>query len=378
MSSGLRIADRACRTQTCHGTGVGVRSPFAIRYSLFAILSAGLLMGCTPANPYRDSPIAMARLKQRALDCLKRGIGYDYLPSVRIQSIESLQEEAPDAGLPWIRTRLGDEHPAVRFAAGMALGSLGDAASAEAVASLLHDPDDSVKVAAIFALHRFGDVRHTGRLAEFLQNHPEPTVQRNAALALGRLGEPGAIPLLARVVNSKDEGLHAQALESLALLGNEQALQQLAFAANSGNGPQEVLALHALALTRKERFVDTFRYKLQHGDYPETRLAAARGLGELGSTEGLKVALEGIRFNRPRRGFEQDPAENQIMRTRQMAAMALGAIGDPAGLPPLAERLEDNSDPRVQVAAAKAVLRIVNRQEEQMLPFGRQARAGGR
>ncbi|MHC4234144.1 MAG: HEAT repeat domain-containing protein [Planctomycetota bacterium] len=373
MNIELQIADRAWQT-TGRGSRMSVRT-FSL-HALFAVLAASLLIGCAPANPFRDNPDAMAQLKQRALECLKRGIRYDYLPSVRIGSIESLQEEAPEVGLPWIRTRLHDEHPAVRFAACMALGALGDEASGEAISPLLDDPDDNVKLAAIFALHRLGDVRHTGRLAEFLRTHPDQTVRRNAALALGRLGEPGAAPLLAKAVNSKDEGLHAQALESLALLGNEAALQQLTFVANSGVGPQEVFALNALALTRSERFQDTFAYKLEHGDYLETRLAAARGLGEIGSSEGLEVALEGIRFNRPQRGYEQDPEENQIMRMRQMAAMALGAIGDPAGLPSLAERLEDNHDPRVQVAAAKAILRIANQQEQQSLPFPRRATAG--
>ena len=344
------------------------------RRNLWLLATAGCLLGgCGPANPY-DNPIRMQQLKQRALECLKRGACYEFLPSVRIQSIESLQDEAPEVGLPWIRNGLNDEHPAVRFAACMALGTLRDRLSADSLGRLVDDPNDSVKAAAIFALHRLGDTRHTARLAALLKDHQDMAVRRNAALVLGRLGEPGAIRLLASVVESPDDGLHAQALESLAILGNEQAMQQLTFVANSGNGPQEVFALNALALTRDPRFDKTFRYKLEHGQYTETRLAAARGLGELGSGEGLEVALEGIDFDSPHRGLENDPQENQIMRMRQLAAVALGAIGDPAALPALVERLEDNSDPRVQVAAAKAILRIVTRQERQSMPFDHQDR----
>ena len=334
-----------------------------------------LLGGCGPTNPYAN-PVRMRQLKQRALECLKRGVGYEFLPSVRVQAIESLQDEAPEVGLPWIRNGLNDEHPAVRFAACMALGTLRDRLSRQSLGRLLDDPNDSVKAAATFALHRLGDTRHTAQLAALLKDHDDMAVRRNAALVLGRLGEPGAIPLLAGVVESPDEGLHAQALESLALLGNEEALQQLTFAAHSGDGPQEVVALNALALTRNQRFAKTFRYKLGQGQFIETRLASARGLGELGSDEGRTVAMEGIGFDAPRPGLENDPEENQIMRVRQMAAVALGAIGDPAALPALAERLEDNSDPRVQVAAAKAILRIVTRQERQSMPFSREASAG--
>ena len=324
--------------------------------------------GCAPANPYLQSPARMTRLKERALEALKRGARYEQ-PVVRVQAIESLQEEAPEAALAWIRTGLHDEHPAVRFAASMALGTLGDQASGERLTKLLEDPDDSVKAAAIFALHRLGNTSHTARLAWFLRDHPDAAVRRNAALILGRLGEPGAIPLLAGAVGCKDDALHAQALEALVLLGNKDAVQQMTFVASSGNGPQEVFALNALAMTGDQSLRSTFEYRLAEGMYLETRLAAARGLGELGSSAGLKVALEGIRFDQPKPGLENDPPENQLMRTRQLAAMALGAIGDPAGLVVLAERLEDNSDPRVQIAAARAILRIVNRVERQSLPF---------
>jgi HEAT repeat protein len=331
--------------------------------------------GCATPNPFADDPIQMSRLKDRALEALKRGVGHDE-PVVRAQAIESLQEEAPQKGMPWIRGGLRDEHPAVQFAAAMALGTLRDEASRESLARLLERPDDSVKAAAIFALHRMGDASYTGRLAEFLRDHSDLAVRCNAALVLGRLGETGAVPLLASVVGCEDDALHAQALEALVLLGCKEAIQQMTFVANSGNGPEEVFALNALAMTKDPSLKKTFEYKLAEGAYLETRLAAARGLGELGSTRGLKVALQGIRFNKPDRRLENDPPANQLMRVRQLAAVALGAIGDTAGLVPLAERLEDNSDARVQIACAKAILRIVNRAERQSLPFA--SRAGAR
>lgn len=352
---------------------VGILRPAFVAGVVTALVAGG----CAPANPYLGDPARMTQLKQRAIEALRRGVRYDDLPSVRAQAIESFQEVAPEAGLPWIRTGLLDEHPAVRFAACMALGTLEDRASRESIAKLLEDPDDSVQAAAIFALHRVGDASHTARLASLLKEDGDLAVRRNAALVLGRLGEPGAVSLLAGVVNCADDALHFQALEALALLGNKQAVQQLTFVANSGNGPQEVFALNALAMRRDPELRKTFEYKLAEGAYLETRLAAARGLGELGSADGLKVATEGIRFNQPRRGLENDPPENQLMRIRQMAANALEAIGDPAGLVPLAERLEDNSDPRVQVAAAKAILRIINRVERDSLPFAARADAPG-
>jgi HEAT repeat protein len=340
---------------------------------ILVLLSGWFASGCAQINPYTQDPARMADLKQRALEALKRGARHNE-PIVRAQAIESLQEEAPRAGLPWIRAGVHDEHPAVRFAAAMALGSWGDEVSHESLTKLLEDPNHSVRAGAIFALHRLGDTRHTGLLASFLRDHPDMSVRCNAALVLGRLGEPGAIPLLAGVVGCKDDALHAQALEALVLLGNKEAVQHMTFVANSGNGPEEVFALNALALIGDDSLKKTFEYKLEEGLYQETRLAAARALGELGSGAGLEVALEGIRFDDPDRGLENDPPENQLMRVRQMAAVALGAIGDPAALVPLAQRLEDNTDARVQIACAKAILRIAHRAERKSLPFTGRAR----
>jgi len=279
-----------------------------------------LAAGCAPQAAVRE-PVARQQLRARAVECLKRGVGYEYLPSVRTQAIESLQAEAPSQGLPYIRSALTDSHPAARFAACMALGTLRDAGSRPILTRMLNDPDDSVKAAAIYALHQLGETRHTARLAGYLRDHDDPYVRRNAALILGRLGEEGAVRLLAGVVNSKDDALHVQALESLALLGNEQARKQLAFTANSGRGWEEVFALTALAATEDPQYADLFRYKLENGDFQETRLAAARGLGELQVRKGLDLALaealKGIRFNAPKRdaAHQDDQAEGDLIRT---------------------------------------------------------------
>ena len=55
--------------------------------------------GCALPNPYLAEPARMARLEQRAIEALRRGVRYDDLPSVRAQAIESFQEVAPEAGL---------------------------------------------------------------------------------------------------------------------------------------------------------------------------------------------------------------------------------------------------------------------------------------
>jgi HEAT repeat protein len=101
----------------------------------------------------------------------------------------------------------------------------------------------------------------------------------------------------------------------------------------------------------------------------ETRLAAARGLGELGSDEGFDLALRALVVNRPLRADPNDPEADQILRVKQMAAAALGAIGRVDALRALARLMDTDPDPRVQVSAAKAILEILAADRACALPF---------
>ncbi len=314
-------------------------------------------------------------LHDRALLALKRGTDYQALPSVRVQAVEALQKTAPRAGLPWIRAALDDDHPAVRFSACVALGVLRDAVAQPSIEKLVSDSDPSVQAAAVFALHRLGSLRYSQRLAEFLLEHDDPGVRRNAAMLLGRLGEKGAIPLLARVMMSDDEALRIQALESMALLGSLEARRDLKFNAYSGDGAQQTFALLALAETRDQTLEELYRDRLEKAPYLETKLAAAKALAYLGSVAGYAVAREALTFNKPRKQDKNDPPRMQIMRVRQLAAHALGAIGNLEALPGLRDRMNEDEDPRVQLAAAMAIVQLTGGDEPSRMPRERGAQA---
>lgn len=318
---------------------------------------------------------ACQAVRERALLALKRGTDYQTLPSVRAQAVEALQRVAPNEGLPWIRTALHDAHPGVRFAACVALGTLRDTVSQPTLEKCVSDPDPNVRAAAIFALHRLGAPRHSERLAEFLLDHDDPVVRRNAAMLLGRLSEPGAIPLLARAMMSDDEALRLQALESMDLLGGQEARRQLKFTAYSGEGAQQTFAVLALAEARDHSLTGLFQARLEHALHLETKLAAAKALGHLGSDAGYKVARKALDFDRPARRDESDPPEIKTMRVRQLASHALGAIGKIEALPGLRERMNHDEDPRVQLAAAMAIVQLTGGIEPGEMPF-RQSVAG--
>lgn len=344
---------------------VAVRFLLCTLTAVFATLAAP---GCLRPEA-RYARVDRGELERKARDCLKAAIGYQHNPVVRVEAVEALEITAIDETLPWIRSALTDAHPAVRSAACLALGHLRDKTAEGLIRRRLEDQDANVKVAALFALHQLGHTERTGKLATYLLQHEDVAVRRNAALALGLLGEKGAIKVLARAMRDADAGVRHHALEAMARLGNREARQELAFMANAGVGSEEVFAIGALMETGDPVYLDTFRYKLATATHLETRLAAARGLGVLEEADGLELALRSLRARRTLMDDPKDPPDAQQLRASQMAAAALGAIGRVEALPVLTHLMENSDDPRVVVSAAKAILRILARTRAKSLPF---------
>lgn len=323
--------------------------------ALAMIIAVAGLGGCSQAQPLSEDSL---RLRDRALDALKRGVKYEFLPSVRVQAVEAMQDVGGERMLPWIREALRDDHPAVRFAACMALGNRRDKVALAQIEPLLNSAVASDRMAAIFALHRAGRTGHTAALAGYLLEDSDPLNRRHAALILGRMGESGAIKLLARAMRDSDEGVRANALESMALLGAKEARSTLFANAYGGIGAEETLALNALGMLEDSQYRELFKTKLRNGTYLEVRLAAARALGRLGGKDGFDVSLRALSFNADK-DLQNDPKENQEVRVRTMAALALGAIRDPRALPDLERMMNESEDPRLQLAAAKSILDII-------------------
>lgn len=324
--------------------------------------------GCT-RSLLTTRPVEKVSLRRAALRCLETAIRYEYNTVVRVEAVEAMALSGCAEVLPWIRSALRDRQPAVRFAACVAVGRLNDSIAEQGIERCLDDEDRSVQAGAVFAMHCLGRTERSGRLATFLLHDEDVTVRRNAAMLLGLLDEQGATKILARAMKDGDHGVRQQALEGMARLGVREARQELAFMTSAGIGSEEVFAIDALAGTDDRRFVDTLRYKLATATHIETRLAAARGLGRLGYDDGFDVAVRALRTSRVRRNDPGDPPADQLLRIRQMAASALGAIGRVDALDALENLMERSNDPRVEVSAARAILRILPPDSRGASPF---------
>jgi HEAT repeat protein len=356
-------------------SGIGTRSAVAG----VCLSAASLLMvtaGCQTTRPLPDD----VTLRTQAYRYLLRAIRSD-VPSVRVNAIETFVQVAPSQGLPYFREYVLDPVPPVRGAACIALGVVMDHYSEPRVRQALGDEDKLVRLSAAFGMFRLANdplerARLARRLADGLHD-ANPLVRRHAAMLIGMTHDPGALELLRYFFRDDDEWVEYQVVESMALLGDEKAMEQLVNYTFRANALRQALALLALGKCGGPRAEEILSYRLNNSDYPEVKLAAAEGLGRLGQTDGLQVALENLRHGEPDPNAPvEDSWVNQIVRLELMAASALGHIGRREALPALWEDLQEAAEyppDSAGVAAAAAVIRILRVPEPSPYPMARSA-----
>ncbi len=364
---------RICQSKP---TGVRRLPMIGLPWRLLLLLPLFLTtLGCNIASLRRNlSQEESFDFRAVALDALKKAAFSD-VPNTRIQALEAFQEIGTGEGIDClginITNRFGDvtveNYAGVTFAGLMALGTLRNAEYIEQIRNRAEDPDPHIKIAAIFALHRLGDQRRTGEVGDYLLNHSDARVRANAALAIGRLGEPKSVTLLRRALQQEQKiAPKIQILEALAIYGDEYGIERLIAYAYDPRPDLVALALMCLADAESPGAEKLFRLRLT-SDYPETKLAAARGLGKLGSDEGLDLAIAYLYFKSPDKSRPDDPSEQQVSRARGLAALALEAIGSPLALGPLRDAFEaDGQSEYVRLAVARAAIRIIDRQHGRM------------
>lgn len=325
-----------------------------IGLGLYVVAACLVVAGCAGA------PVESV-LRERATLCLHRGMRFPANAAVRAEAMEAAGEVLGLPAASLLREGLRDEQAGVRFAACMSLGKIADLQSASAVRPLANDPDPRVRIGAFYALERMGDFTYRRVWTEIMQNDPAAEVRRNAVMTLGLLGNVKAKPLLKRLmVEDPDDGVRLQAIEAMALLGDADAEGRFIRDAFGGMGYRQPFALLVLGRAKSPDVINILGNRLYNAPYIEAKLAAARGLAMHGRRDGFNLAMQSLDWASPKPNLGDDPPANQIMRVRTMAAMALGEMRDNRALPALSRCMEAADDPRIQLAAARAIMMILN------------------
>jgi HEAT repeat protein len=281
-------------------------------------------------------------------------------PLLRANAIEALHH-APEQLLPVVRAGLGDENEGVRFVAAMTVGRKRITALADQVESLLADDSPSVRAAAIYASRRCGRKVDLNPLAGMIMSG-NPTVKANAALVLGELGDPSAVPMLREAVGrelprapmARGRIIDLQIAEAMVKLGQEGGLEAIraALFAPVEQGELTVLACQMCGQLRDEAYapslLDMATRQDRREEPPEIRLAATQALAEIDPSRAPReVALGYVGSERP--------------ELRAQAATALGAFPPAPRTVEVVSGLLEDPSPGVQVAAAAALVRMTAR-----------------
>lgn len=323
----------------------------------------------SPPEPYRSVAADHARQQEvrgEAISYLQAMAEHEYA-GYRANAIEALQGE-PDVCEPIARAGLMDENWGVRFVATMTIGQLQFHDSARLAVELLHDPNPSVRAAAIFALKRNGYEVDITPMSRMLKD-PSLRVRSNVALVLGEMGDSSAIMLLRDALTYDDPQstvgemriFQLQVAEALIKLGDESAVSRVrAHLFTRGPAEGEVMALAAAILGRvgARRYLGDLRNIVaMQGVYrnsAEVRLAALTSLSQLGDPPAIELIVE---YLGPKYRF--DLAGKRMTGIRMQATYALSEVGSPQALPYLAQISDQSRDELVRIQAAAGLIRLI-------------------
>lgn len=264
---------------------------------------------------------------------------------VRAQAAYALSRLADRRStLPLVDRLRHDASALVRNHCALALGRVGDPRAIPALERALEDVSDRVRREAILALERCGDPEAPSKVRRFLSD-PAERVRIAAAVVLGVRRDPAAgAALLARWrVSSTWE--RPALIIALGRVGGDDAVETLVRAADDPMRSVRVCAIHALAETRTSSAGEVARRKLSDPSWA-VRGAAALALGHVGTAEdgSRLLPLLGDPHPWPRRG----------------AVYALGQLGVRRGSSAIRAALDD-PDAEVRLAAIWALGRLGDR-----------------
>jgi HEAT repeat protein len=228
----------------------------------------------------------------------------------------------------------------VRVWAAQVIGKLGDVRASPSLLARIHDRSDALRTSVTNALGDLRDPRAVRPLIDSVLRDPSATVRAQSAVALGRIGDISAVPLLVAALGDTEHWVRLRALEAIeSVAPNDTSALEIALA----DPNREVRFRAALALDRLGMLEQAFA---DLGGDDDLRIVAAQdrliAVGRAGLSE---------RFI----GHVEDPDPH----VRARIVTVLGAVANPAHVAALVKRLSD-ADKDVRIAAIEAIASIGN------------------
>ena len=309
-----------------------------------------------PARAYID---AQATLLQAA---------EDKDPVTRANAMEALAGTlGAEAGAVFVQA-LDEQNPLVRFAAAMAIGDSKYKPALDRLLTMARDkkgePDKRVFCAVIYALHVLGNDEYAGQLGDLLFDS-EREVRMDAAMAMGRMGEPTATgPLKTVLSGEQDEGVRLQIRESLARLGDEGSAQVMEAYTKGFYLDLRLAAIPALADIGTRRAAIALRSLTDERHPARIRVLAAGELARLGQGDPADYDLCMAALRNPKKVLDESNlrtkrlVDSDVDSLRRLAAIAVGWMGRDLAVNVLHPMLK-SARGGDRVAAALSILRLL-------------------
>ena len=206
---------------------------------------------------------------------------HDPDPGVAWRAIYALEKNPSDRVGKAVEPYLQNDNPLVRAFAARTLGKQNYRKAAGALAEALSDEDVRVVINAARAL---GLLKNTGvvhELGEVVAGHPSHHARREAAAALGSIGNKKGKDYLIKALMDKSAGVRFAAVEGLAAILGEGA--EIFIRQMSGDGSRLVraAAVESYGTAGLERKFRLLTEEAEHSNDPMIRAAAVRALSKL-------------------------------------------------------------------------------------------------
>jgi len=230
---------------------------------------------------------------------------------------------------------LRHKDPSVQYEAAEALGDIGDERAVEPLLiALKNDETGGVRWKAAEALSKLGTHSVAGLIGAL--QHYDNDVRWKAAIALGEIGDPKAIPPLINLLCDDDRYVRSRAAYALSMIG-EPAVDPLICALREGDGNLRWGAAIALGKIQNPRVIDPLIRALAD-KYENVRAESAAALAAIGKP-ALGPLLQFLKFS--------DGA------VRLEIVTALGELHDTGAIQPLIQLLDTaDEDERKAIADA--------------------------
>jgi len=330
---------------------------------LSGLAAAALLAGCQPVIAPRLSPTRAYVDARHAL----LAAAEDPDPRVRTHALEALAVTEGQAAGAVLLQSLRDDRTPVISAAAMAVGQCRYAPATPKLLELIEAPNmpPKLRCSLIYALHRLGNDKFTGELAQMLR-HQDRFVRAEAARVMGKMGEPSAVgPLKSLQRNDREVVVRLNVAEALAVLGDDRSIGLLEAFTKSQFLEDRLIAVAAMGKLRHARAIYVLNALVADAKQDSmVRVAAAGSLAQLGEAAGRELVLEAIKD--PEGVLRQARGETAVVRTTEvsglqtLAVMSLEHMGGEDAVATIYPLLESKRGP-VRVAAARAMLRLLKR-----------------